>query len=1120
MANPYMMMEEEAIALGYTRISPGIYKTHVGEYIDVHQKPITRQPLIRTAGPTIRPAQNTSRLPAGMVQNANINYRSGVNYVPSTQAGLPPKLPLKQQNQYRGGYTPLPITQPKTEVVYRTPMITVTRQVEEPPIPTDMNKPSGMVTHNPFQKREFQPGPLQVFDGQNAGAVYASKPRPLVAERVPQQKKTPIITNKEDSMIIDQGLFLGGVQTGLLPADNFIEVPHSDLQNHILNTQHQDIINEMESQPPHSSAPTNAPLPQTPLIISNPQHPDIPGNASKWTGTPVTNVPSEAVFYRHREGYKSPYFLDRKPETYIEKQKINNKKLQKEKRQLKIDNIRQQNLPTTQPTLKQSNLDAVSKIQQDQQMAQYVQNNHTQETLDEALKNQQTQLQNEVNFQHQAQVHQTQQTQEINNPLTGPVFPNVTVHQQQAPLFTPATFQYETPTFQQTDQQVMDNRLQQLYQQEIADGKLAAIPESSESMETSHLPSATNTEGITATHADPNISEPMKPKIVYGTPTPPPGASSEVPTTNIDMTKFQRKKSKKPKINKDPGHIISATTTLPDNQKGLISATVPTGIVDPKVSQIQHLPTNSVANHPIGSKIKIVQEPTTDVPQDQWKQITEDKNKPPQTGQVTGAIPIAIDNHPLITQQAKDSGIAQSNNFTVSTNQNGPIVIDLTTNQQYTQQELEANRQRNLAALDQKHAGGQTSNAITDFQAGQVVRDSRLLQSLPNAMKLEHTAMGVSTPNQRPPVVITNPTPTNIPTQIQFNAQNNLVTTNTNTYPNATTGQQKLDQFQQQQQSVQAAQEYLSQMNGGFLPTQSVIDRQEAEMNRRLQNVNIQIPSESDIEQMIGQYNPRLLQSPHSSMDLQTESEIEPEPPRKKKSKNKKVKNKPLVETNTPQSAFKVFLPSGGAGTGGQKTGQNIGGGKGPKKDTTGKTIFEDNPRYDPERDPSNPKYKPNKPWPSQRGLGKRNRDGVPAGFDPVVEQNNKWVQKDTENKHKEYQIEQNVRLKDRELDQREFKQYYDQQLAARRIEDAFRIEQFKAGHAKEMAEGKFRDQLLAQNYRLEAEQKKVETLEKGQNYRKWLALGGIGLGVAGGAFGVLMAAKKDKKQDNNNRYM
>ena len=117
----------------------------------------------------------------------------------------------------------------------------------------------------------------------------------------------------------------------------------------------------------------------------------------------------------------------------------------------------------------------------------------------------------------------------------------------------------------------MDDRLQQMFQQEINDGNLTALPESSvESMYTTPVASVTNTEGVTVTQADPNISEPMKPK--FRTPIPPPGASSEPAVTNTDMSKFQRKKSKQPTVNKDKGHIIPASSTLPDEQKGLISA--------------------------------------------------------------------------------------------------------------------------------------------------------------------------------------------------------------------------------------------------------------------------------------------------------------------------------------------------------------------------------------------------------------------------------------------------------------------------------------------------------------------------------------------------------------------
>lgn len=380
------LLEAELIARGYTKKSPGIYLHPDGYLTDNRGTPLARRglhhtelyhsrpPLIKTAGPTIRPHQYAQRLPSSFVPNANIEYNAGTyNYKSNKFTQGTPKTP----DQTRGGYTQLPVTNPRTEVVYRTPMITVTRNLDEPPIPADMNKPSGMVTHNPFQKREFQPGPLQVFDGKRAGAVYASKPRPLEPERVPQQKKTPIITKKEDDMIVDPGLFLPGVQTGLLPEENFLE-PHSNLQNNILNTQHQDIINEMQSQPPPSSAPPNAPIPQTPLVLDPQQHQDYQNIASQWVGNKGVEVKTKPyVYYHERTNYgSSPYpkpygssssRIKQRMSSEVEKNIINTQKLARQQYL--------QNLPTTQPTVKQSNLDAVSKLQQDQQMAQHIQNN-------------------------------------------------------------------------------------------------------------------------------------------------------------------------------------------------------------------------------------------------------------------------------------------------------------------------------------------------------------------------------------------------------------------------------------------------------------------------------------------------------------------------------------------------------------------------------------------------------------------------------------------------------------------------------------------------------------------------------------------------------------------------
>ena len=1122
MANPYLREEEWMILNNYRKISPGVFESMGGHNYDRQGNPLGRQRM--GVGPRTNIQGQLRQGPPPKTQgqyggNRSPYARPTNQRVQARQADIKfnqaPITPINQQSKYTTPQPPSkpqppPPTQSQSDETLRRrlgigekkgadraaeqmrqeaswnaklqqiPSITGKQlpkpereyyQKDEHGMPIVNKKgevkqnvfyqqPGGLLPIEYYQYKGIIPmHPEEVFQGLPTTGQQA--PKLLGLNAAPGQ--VPVFTNDEQLRLAGGGAFTG--RTDISLPSRFPRTTESIRQREKIE---------------YDKLNADLVVPEQP---NNPQQLQL-GPASQWTGNPGVEVKTKSELkIRRGRNYANQQYNERPTSSFRQRQR----------------KLRDSKLPNAQPTLNVNNVDAIEKLKADQRTSDWVKSQHTPASLNQYLADNTSPISSGSITGMYVPLTQQVATPPTQTPPVNfvPIIPGAEAissgsfssmeGQNQAIPHLQNTGVNKTINF---NLDRLDPNYQPLYSNQQGEMEWRAehfapgnvlfhAPHESMQVEGFHpivpgaepLSSGSFSSSMEAISAKPDSDGINRQTNIPVAPTleltakpeylQTPESSMEPSMDAIDPALFSReiqtgsvdpaalsltgtpfepvKKSLPPKINE----------MLDEEQASLVSSNMFQHVINPKVSQVVPTPISGVGAFPIGSNLSVRQEPAASVSQDRYNLIAEELNNPTPSGRVVGALPPLINNHPHISDDAKLAGTAQSTNYTVSTNKDGTVFINDQTGKQNSVSEVQSNLSRNLSNLDHAVKSGKPQS-LKDFHASQAVRNARLLQSTPNAIVNENTAIGTSTPNQRPPTVIASPSleGQNILQQLQQQTESQHVPSNANTYPTTiSTGEQKLSEISLQNDQVEDAMEYISQ--GGFVP-----------------NVEPPIPGVK-------------------------ESRIMPQ-----------------------EEGFSEAQGGGsGGGGGGRKRGPKKPprkGGKKPKKSVSFGGAEEMSIGGTIRPKPLPRQYSRSAQGHFWTGVNMENPEEVAAA------QSNVLTQQDTENKHKEYQMVSNVRLREKELDQRQMRDYYANELAKDRIRSAFLMEQFKAANAKELAEGKFRDQLLAQQITAEQDQKRIETLEKGQNYRKWLALGGTALGVGGAAFGVLMASRnRDKKHDS-----
>ena len=533
--------------------------------------------------------------------------------------------------------------------------------------------------------------------------------------------------------------------------------------------------------------------------------------------------------------------------------------------------------------------------------------------------------------------------------------------------------------------------------------------------------------------------------------------------------------------------------------------------------RLMQLPVQGVQSVPEGNKVNVTHVPQSQPDQQPVHQLADNINNPQASGAIDTSLALGLPS-PYITPDIQQQAANEAKQYTWHTDKNGPYVINNTNNQTYRPQQLQQNINNIHQTLRQHASAGTTpNNAMVKIHARQAARDQLLMNNMHNATVNEHTPIGTMLPSQNSHAVPVLPaSSTGFVEKIQYNDQNQHIGSQTNTSLTPTPrDQQRLDHMIQANEGADVAAVTLSgtfNINGH--PVKSVHQSPIPGTNKRVRINPYAVTSTATKRKNEELYPTRSKKRPRDSNRIQSSSPSLQSTPAQTIEEMEQGISQPTAQQVFPpqQMEQEVFRFSGaGGGGGGGDDDSDYSGRKGKRGRKAGKGQDSNKKSKSGEfKIPGVKHHSRNAMGDFFTGIDPNNPQDMRTGYNNMITQRQHINELEKMKIQTDWQknvgvpvwkAETNANLKVY-LNQRD----YEQKLALKEKEQEHQLK------LRDISAQLTRDQMAAT-------QQKVETLEKGANYRKWLAIGGVGIGAAGSLAGVLFAANKDKKQDHRTTY-